>query len=177
MSSWVTPFKVGLLVLVALGAFLVFRLALDTDAADSTQATTVYAYFDDASGIGPKSRVQTAGIPVGEVSGVRLEGTRARVELRIRRDIPLKTDAMLVKRSESILGDYLIDLVPGSPNAPPMPEGGEIATASGQRSPSLSGWFVGRNDLVIHPATTVSVRALARTNHVFRTVLEPVKAK
>ena len=56
-------------------------------------------------------------------------------------------------------------------------EGGEIATASGQRSPSLSGWFVGRNDLVIHPATTVSVRALARTNHVFRTVLEPVKAK
>lgn len=56
-------------------------------------------------------------------------------------------------------------------------EGGEIATASGQRSPRLSGWFVGRNDLVIHPATTVSVRALARTNHVFRTVLEPVKAK
>ena len=56
-------------------------------------------------------------------------------------------------------------------------EGGEIATASGQRSPSLSGWFVGRNDLVIHPATTVSVRALARTNHVFRTILEPVKAK
>ena len=130
MSSWVTPFKVGLLVLVALGAFLVFRLALDTDAADSTQATTVYAYFDDASGIGPKSRVQTAGIPVGEVSGVRLEGTRARVELRIRRDIPLKTDAMLVKRSESILGDYLIDLVPGSPSAPPMPEGGEIATVN-----------------------------------------------
>lgn len=56
-------------------------------------------------------------------------------------------------------------------------EGGEIATASGQRSPRLSGWFVGRNDLVIHPATTVSVRARARTNNVFRTVFEPVKAK
>lgn len=56
-------------------------------------------------------------------------------------------------------------------------EGGEIATASGQRSPRLSGWFVGRNDLVIHPATTVSVRARARTNNVFRTVFEPIKAK
>lgn len=130
MSSWITPFKVGLLVIVAIATFLVFQLMLNKGGSDPAQAISVYAYFDDASGIGPKSRVQTAGIPVGEVSGVRLEGTRARVELRIRRDVPLKTDAVLIKRSESILGDYLIDLVPGTPSAPPMPEGGEITSVN-----------------------------------------------
>jgi phospholipid/cholesterol/gamma-HCH transport system substrate-binding protein len=123
----VTPFKVGLLVIVALAAFMTLWVTLTQGTHDPATAITVFAYFDDASGIGPKSRVQTAGIPVGEVSGVRLEGTRARVELRIRRDVPLKKDAALVKRSESILGDYLIDLVPGSPGAPLMPEGGQIA--------------------------------------------------
>ncbi len=55
-------------------------------------------------------------------------------------------------------------------------EGGEIVTATGQRTPRLSGWFIGRNDLSNHPATTVSIRAPGRMDHVFRTVLSPVPA-
>ena len=41
-------------------------------------------------------------------------------------------------------------------------EGGEISLASGQTEPRLSGWFVGRNDLDVHPATTISVKARGR---------------
>ena len=125
MNSIVTPFKVGLLVLIAVAAFTAFQMALKTDAADA-QKIQVVAYFDDASGLGVKSRIQTAGIPVGEVVDIRLEGTRARLTLAIRDDVQLKTDAKLLKRSESMLGDYLIDLMPGSPDAPPMPPGGTI---------------------------------------------------
>ena len=126
MKKLVTPFKVGLLVLVAGAAFFVFLTFVQKSGLEPGQSLTVFAYFQDASGLGLKSRVQTAGIAVGEVSDIRLVGTRARVELRIKREVPVKLDAMLSKRSESMLGDYLIDLVPGTEEAAPMPEGGQI---------------------------------------------------
>ena len=56
-------------------------------------------------------------------------------------------------------------------------EGGTISLASGQKGPRLSGWFVGRNDLTIHPATTISVKARGRArDHVFVTELKAVRA-
>jgi phospholipid/cholesterol/gamma-HCH transport system substrate-binding protein len=63
---------------------------------------------------------------VGEISGITLEGTRAKVWLKIRKGVDLREDAALTKRSESLLGDYLLDLSPGSEQAPQMQDGGQI---------------------------------------------------
>ncbi|MFN7133462.1 MAG: MlaD family protein, partial [Myxococcales bacterium] len=126
MSKLITPFKVGLLVLATVAAFLVFFTFVRKGAVRGDEALRVFAYFDDATGLGTKSRVQIAGIPVGEVSEIKLEGTRAKIWLRIRRDVPVKVDATLTKRSQSILGDFLLDLNPGKPASAPMPDGGEI---------------------------------------------------
>ena len=55
-------------------------------------------------------------------------------------------------------------------------EGGTISTASGVLKPRLSGWFVGRNDMNVHLATTISVKAPASVrNHRFVTELVPVR--
>ncbi|WP_257449505.1 MlaD family protein [Archangium lipolyticum] len=126
MKKLVTPFRVGLLVLVAGGFLFGFILFTRKGGLGKDESIQVYAYFRDASGLGPKSRIQIAGIPVGEVEDVKLEGTRARVTVRVRRDVALHQDAALIKRSESLLGDYLLDLNPGSEVMPPMEEGGEI---------------------------------------------------
>lgn len=126
MTKILTPFKVGALVLVATGAFLAFFTFVQKGGFGGKESIRTWAYFSDATGLGPKSRVQIAGIPVGEVSRIELDGLRARVTLEIRRDVPLKVDARLTKRSQSILGDFLLDLYPGSPDAEPMPDGGEI---------------------------------------------------
>ena len=56
-------------------------------------------------------------------------------------------------------------------------EGGRIAVQSGVLKPRLAGWFVGRNDLTLHKATTVSVRAVRAKDARFVTVLRPVPAK
>ena len=53
-------------------------------------------------------------------------------------------------------------------------EGGEISTETGLTTPRLSGWFIGRNDLVNHPATTVRVRAAGHRDHLFKTRLRVV---
>ncbi len=126
MPRYATPFRVGLFVLAA-GVSLFFILSFARKGGLSAgERKTVHAYFHDASGLSRKSRVQIAGIAVGEISQIALEGTRAKVTLRIRKEVDLRTDAALTKRSESLLGDYLLDLSPGSDRAPPMPEEGEV---------------------------------------------------
>jgi phospholipid/cholesterol/gamma-HCH transport system substrate-binding protein len=126
VKSFATPFRVGLLVLIAGGCFVAFIAFTRKGGMGKSEAMEAYAYFRDASGLGTKSRIQIAGIPVGEVTGVTLEGTRAKVTVRIRRDVVLHQDAALIKRSESLLGDYLLDLNPGTELTPPLQEGEEI---------------------------------------------------
>jgi phospholipid/cholesterol/gamma-HCH transport system substrate-binding protein len=126
VKKLVTPFRVGLLVLAA-GAFLfAFVMFARKGGLSDDEAVKAWAYFRDASGLSTKSRVQIAGIPVGEVVEITLEGTRAKVWLRIRKDVDLREDASLTKRSESLLGDYLLDLNPGTDQAPPLTNGEQI---------------------------------------------------
>ncbi|MFY0522649.1 MlaD family protein [Archangium gephyra] len=126
MKKLVTPFRVGLLVLIAGGFLFGFILFTRKGGLGEDESLQAHAYFRDASGLGPKSRIQIAGLPVGEVESIKLEGTRAKVTVRIRRDVPMFEDATLAKRSESLLGDYLLDLNPGTELAPPLKEGAEI---------------------------------------------------
>jgi phospholipid/cholesterol/gamma-HCH transport system substrate-binding protein len=126
MKKLVTPFRVGLLV-IASGVILFFFLTfVRKGGLSESESVRVYAYFRDASGLGKKSRVQIAGIPVGEVGEIVLEGTRAKVWLKIRRDVGVREDAALTKRSESLLGDYVLDLTPGSEGARRLENGEEI---------------------------------------------------
>lgn len=122
----VTPFRVGLLVLTSAVFLFVFFTFAKKGGLSSREALTVFAYFRDASGLSKKSRVQIAGISVGEISDISLQGNRAKVTLKVRREVNLREDAALTKRSESLLGDYVLDLYPGTDAAAPMPEGGEI---------------------------------------------------
>ncbi|MFP2908958.1 MlaD family protein [Pyxidicoccus sp. 3LFB2] len=126
MKKLVTPFRVGLLVIAA-GAFLItFVLFTRKGGLGEDESLLVWAYFRDASGLAVRGRVQIAGIPVGEIDAITLEGTRAKVFLRIRNDVDLREDAVVTKRSESLLGDYLLDLNPGTEGAPAMAENGQI---------------------------------------------------
>ncbi|HME91808.1 MAG TPA: MlaD family protein [Myxococcaceae bacterium] len=122
----VTPFRVGLLVLTSAVFLFVFFTFAKKGGLSQREALTVHAFFRDASGLSKKSRVQIAGISVGEISDIALQGNLAKVTLKVRRDVNLREDAAITKRSESLLGDYVLDLFPGTEAAPPMPDGGEI---------------------------------------------------
>lgn len=126
MKKLITPFRVGLLVIVA-GAILFFFLTfVRKGGMREEDSVRLVASFRDASGLTRRSRVQIAGIPVGEIEDIVLEGMRAKATLRIRRDVSVREDASLTKRSESLLGDYMIDLVPGSESARVLENGEEI---------------------------------------------------
>ena len=58
---------------------------------------------------------------------------------------------------------------------PLYPEKLKTATASGRRKPLMAGWFIGRNDMTRHKATTVMMTAEQQKNFTFATLLIPVR--
>ncbi len=126
MKKLLTPFRVGLLVIVAAAILFTFLTFVKKGGMKENESVTVFAMFRDASGLGKKSRVQIAGIAVGEVGEITLVGTKAKVSMRIKKEVGLRTDATLTKRSESLLGDYMLDLTPGTDEAPLIENGGEV---------------------------------------------------
>src|SRR5207237_8282400 len=107
----------------------------------------VFAMFDDATGLGARSRVQVAGIPVGQVDRIELDQqtARAKVWLKIRAQYVLHRDAAISKRSESILGDFLLDLTPGTASQPPLKDGDEIKNVL--RQPGMNEIFNSLNKI------------------------------
>ncbi|HUJ27970.1 MAG TPA: MlaD family protein, partial [Myxococcales bacterium] len=146
MQSFWTPLRVGIVVALAVGAFGV-GLTLISSRIGGRSAYRVYAIFDDATGLGARTRVQVAGIPIGQVEHIELDQTtaRAKVWLNIEKKYVLHKDASITKRSESILGDFLLDVNPGSPDQPPLKDGDEITLVIKQ--PSMNDVFNSLNKI------------------------------
>jgi phospholipid/cholesterol/gamma-HCH transport system substrate-binding protein len=128
VSSFWTPIRVGLVVAASAVAFGLGLYFIGSSSLSSNKSYVVYAVFDDATGLGVRSRAQIAGIPIGQVDRVELdqETAKARVYIKVKKDFRLHRDATITKRSESILGDFLLDVTPGSPGEPLLKDGDEI---------------------------------------------------
>jgi len=146
VQSFWTPLRVGIVVALAVAAFG-FGLYLIGADFGAQRTYNVYAVFDDATGLGVRSRVQIAGIPIGQVDRVELDQqtSKAKVWLRVRRQFVLHRNATITKRSESILGDFLLDVGPGSPDQPVLQDGDEIRIVI--RQPSMNDVFQSLNKI------------------------------
>src|SRR3990170_4720845 len=112
---------VGLLTAVCGIAFLVAFTFFRKGGYSEKDTYVVFAYFDDATGLTWKSRLQIAGIQVGEVERITLSGNRARLDLRVKRDIDIRADACLAKRFPSaLLPDALLELTAGTTQTPSL---------------------------------------------------------
>lgn len=120
--------KVGLLVLIAIAVLAFFVVKIEGIGGFDDQNTyAVDVLFDNAAGLMVDDPVQVAGIQVGKVTDVALTPDgRARVTLRLSRGVQLRQDAQAVVGSTGMLGDRVLDLRPGSADAPPVPDGGSI---------------------------------------------------
>jgi len=57
----------------------------------------------------------------------------------------------------------------------PLDDFAETEIASARKEPDYAGWYVGRNDETLHPATTVIRHARQKRDYSFRTLLFPVR--
>jgi virulence factor Mce-like protein len=88
-----------------------------------------------AAGLLDGADVRMSGVVIGQVTAVRRSGTAARITAALdRRYAPLRSDAHVIARSKSLLGEAYLEVAPGSPGAPRLPEGGILAP--GQAKPT-----------------------------------------
>src|SRR5688572_6254160 len=105
-GKFMTPFKVGLLVVGSVVTFVVFLQIVSTRQLASTDSYEVWALFDDVLGLERQSPVQIAGIDIGRIKEVELYEGKAKLTLEIDGSVALYEDASIEKVSISLLGDY-----------------------------------------------------------------------
>lgn len=126
-----TPLLVGFVLVTAVSGLTWFAMSTTKDKFDDDSTYMLHADFTDASGIRDKTRVQINGIDVGKIAAIKhVRGANgrlmARVSLRIGKDYEVYDNANLRKAAESLLGDFRLDLDPGTPTGKKLQEGDTI---------------------------------------------------
>lgn len=126
MSKYITPLKVGIISAIIIVLIIVLIGDISKSKYGKDNSYQVSALFDDTTGLVSKTKVVIAGVNIGAISGIELEGSGARVFLRIDKKIKLYKNASITKRSSSILGDYYLEISPGTPDQELLKDGDEI---------------------------------------------------
>jgi len=134
VSRFSTSLKVGALTVIAVVVGLLVLRFVDRGRS-STDGYLVFVRMDDVSGIVKRSLVRIAGIPVGTVDDIRLEGDQARIDIRMHPDVPLYEDAQASKNSRNLLGESYIGIAPGTPGRRQLKDGDEIHGAARSATP------------------------------------------
>ena len=138
---WWTLTKLAVFVAVAVLATIVVTASLLNL---SSQPQTGYsALFTNASGLQPGDFVDIAGVQVGTVSGVQLQGHDALVNFTADSNQQLTTTTRVNVDYANLLGQQLIALVPGSTPGKPLPAGAQIPTSRTAPALDLTGIFNG----------------------------------
>ncbi|HWP07905.1 MAG TPA: MlaD family protein [Polyangiaceae bacterium] len=125
LSRATTAAKVGVFAVVLFGAgFFIYRFVNKSSGAG--RGYVVYALLRDAAGIAKHSQVRMAGIPVGSIAGIRLEGDKARIDVRMNPEVPLYEDASVTKVASSLLGEYYLAVGAGTEGKRQLKEGDRI---------------------------------------------------
>lgn len=115
MNARKTEFLAGLFLLVGLAAVAYLALRIGGGQLLGSDTYTINARFQNVSGLTVGSRVAVAGVAVGSVSAIRLdpEDQMAIVELRVSNDVSLDEDTIASVKSQGLIGDKYVALLPG----------------------------------------------------------------
>jgi phospholipid/cholesterol/gamma-HCH transport system substrate-binding protein len=86
---------------------------------------TIYAEFDNISGLKYGASVEIAGVPIGVVSDIILKDPAARVALKLNREVQIKDDDIASIRTKGIIGDRYVKISRGASDIF-IPEGGTM---------------------------------------------------
>lgn len=117
--------KIGLFVLLT-GTGSIVYVMQTAETIDAPETYQVKAMIEDASGLMPGTRVGVSGVTVGRVREVELVRGRAQLIMEISSEVPVYRDAVVQKSMQSMLGNAVVTLQPGSPEEPQIESGGVI---------------------------------------------------
>lgn len=127
-----TEFKVGIFFIATSLALVTLVLSLDKLGLSSKQGLKVYtAYFDQVAGLSRQSDVRAAGVRVGKVESIDLDGGKARVVFSLPENLLVYADAQVSLVSLGILGEKYVEFVNGKLTNSVLISGSTLKTAQG----------------------------------------------
>ena len=123
----------------ALLAALVVAGTVSSCAPGGAGMMTVSAEFPDVGSLAHNAAVELAGVNVGYVSHIALQGDHARLTLKIPRSAHVPASAYAQVRRAAILGPQVIEIVipPGAPAEPLLADHADLPQSSNQVRPDL----------------------------------------
>jgi phospholipid/cholesterol/gamma-HCH transport system substrate-binding protein len=122
------PRRIGIVVvtvtLVAVLAVFAFN------ASTFSSGYTVKARFSNAAGMGPNANVLLAGVAVGKVTSVNLNGNHVTVDMTINQGIVLPNNTTAAISVQTLLGQLVVDLKPVSGWNHPLGDGALLTNTS-----------------------------------------------
>jgi phospholipid/cholesterol/gamma-HCH transport system substrate-binding protein len=119
--------RVGIFVLLGLIVLTFFTFRVSKWGLIAEKGYRLTVDFDTASGLEPKSDVKMAGVPIGKVEEIQLVGNRARLVLRIHKEIRIPIDSVGSIQTQGLLGEKYVEILPGKDAQRNLPSGGQVA--------------------------------------------------
>jgi ABC-type transporter Mla subunit MlaD len=86
--------------------------------------------FPAATQLAAEADVRISGVPVGKVKNIEPVNGLTQVTIQLNpKFAPIPKDAKAILRQKTLLGETYIELTPGTPRAPTVPEGGRLANS------------------------------------------------
>ncbi|GHU81402.1 hypothetical protein FACS189468_3930 [Spirochaetia bacterium] len=111
---------------IVLGAAGIGYMLLSTEGLGNFNTYTYEVTIPDATGLSTRSRIYLAGVAVGTIREINLEGTKARLTVALLKDVEVRGNARIARRTSSILGTSMLTLDPGTELSPLLLPGGRI---------------------------------------------------
>lgn len=124
-ASRTTQFIVGIFALVGIAALAFLSLRLGKIELLPEPGYTVYANFDNISGLKKGDRVEIAGVQIGKVTSIALNSDRARIAMHLNNEVKVDNEAIAAIKTSGIIGDKYVSIAPG-PGEHDLADGGII---------------------------------------------------
>ncbi len=137
-----TEFWVGIFVIAGMAAFSYLAVNIAGIQFSDAGHYRVTAQFIDIAGLKLGAPVEVAGVRIGQVDRISLEGTNALVSLQIRNEYTLRDDDIAQIRTKGIIGDKYIKISPGASDITIEPGGKVFDTESSVDFEDIIGRFI-----------------------------------
>jgi len=114
MKRFSTELKVGAFVLAALLAAGFMTMKTGKTFWYKKAGYTVYTYFPNISGLDKKTKVKIAGVDVGVIDDITLEGDKAKVKIRLNPEVIIYENAIAGIKASGMMGDKQLEIQPGN---------------------------------------------------------------
>lgn len=108
-----TQLIVGIFAILGIIALAILSLSLGKLTLLPRPGYTLYASFDNISGLKTGDQVQLAGVQVGKIVQIELKDLRARVAMRVDDGVPIDKDAIASIKTSGIIGDKYVSIALG----------------------------------------------------------------